>query len=181
MKLQKFSTCVVGALSILCAAAQAAPMTNTASVGVHAGLGVLGDSGGSHFDVGADASYAILPPLFVAGQFSYIDRGSISSAGNSATGSLYLLTGSLNYDAQNYIPGSFVGVAMGIGINHTSATIGTISASNTDSNFYIGPRVGYDYPLSSSFTIGGEGSWLLTAGNSAPNVLQVVAVLKYWL
>lgn len=151
------------------------------TLGIDAGIDFLGDSGGTHFNLGVNGTYPILPPFFVGLDFNYIDRGTISSSTISTTGSLYLLTASANLDTSGYIPGSYVGFLFGPGWNHTGTTIGGVSTSNTDSVFYVGPRVGYDYPLSNRVSIGGQANWFLTPSNGAPNILSVLALLKLWI
>ena len=162
-------------------AANAAPLPNPISLGVHAGTGILGDGGGAQIDLGVDGSYDLSAPFFVAAGFSWINQGNIQSSTVNTSGSLYLLDGSMNLDTSGIVPDTFAGLAIGLQFNHTSVSAGTINASTTDTSLIVGPRIGYDYALSSSFTIGGEGDLFITTGSNSPNVLQLIAVLKLWL
>jgi hypothetical protein len=184
IKLGNLAACLAAFAISTSAQAAIGSSTSGLTAGVHAGAGILGDSGGAHLNIGANGSFpfTLFGPFFIGGDFSYMDRGSISSSGNNASGSIYLLYGSLNYETSSYFPNSFIGVAMGVGWNHTTTgAAGTTQNSNTDTNFYVGPRAGADFPISSSFTVGGQADWLITPNNGAPNVLEALAVLKYWI
>lgn len=150
------------------------------TLGVHAGPAIVGNGSGLHFDLGLNASYPLSSiPFFLGASFSWIDRGTIGSNPNSAKGSTYLVDGSLNYDTSSWFPNSFLGLALGISWDHASTTTNGVSNSVTNSGFIIGPRAGADFPFSSSFSVGGEADWMVSTSNN-PNVLELLAVLKWW-
>lgn len=151
------------------------------SIGGHPGLAILGDSSGSHFDAGLHASYAFLPPLTADFNFSYIDKGGLNINGMQATGSLYLLYASLMYDTTILYPGTSAGMAMGIGLDHLSLNSPGTSTSTTTDSFIIGPKLGYDYFMKPSLSIGGQADWLINTHANEPNILEVLFVVKWWL
>lgn len=81
-------------------------------------------------------------------------------------------------------PGQFhAGLRVGMAKSsiQTSASNGTTTVSIDDprSNLFLAPVIGYDHPIG-IISAGGEISYALGLGESAPKALTLVATGKYW-
>lgn len=143
------------------------------------GLAIPTQSGTSvRFDYGARAGYQ-LTDLVSAGVYVLTNSESVNVtvAGNTTSGSnrfwLYGVEG--NYALSDLMNGLYGGVRLGLAT--AKATANGVSATATD--FALGPKVGYDYPLSDSFSTGAEADAQFVFGNSTDAIFNVVGQLKY--
>ncbi len=163
---------------LISTSALAAP---TYDIGITAGAAVLGDGGGTHADLGAEADYSLLPPLRAGLFYNYIGLGSFSApagaSSSSASLSFFGLRGA--WDLSAITPGLSAGAKVALGWESQSQTVGAASNSSSNTGLYIGPEVSWDVPLGGGFTLGAEVNWLLTP-SSNPNSLNVLAAFRFW-
>lgn len=159
------------------ALADTGPSESGADVGVLAGVAFANQDIGGHFTWGATAHYKIMPNVNIGAFFSYYSN-SVTLTNGALSGSSYdqhytQLAAEANY-LFDMLPGAYLGLKMGIGLQSTSLT-----DSTTSTHYLIGPDIGYDVPIGSGLSLGGQINVLYET--SSPNVTatNLLAVLKY--
>jgi hypothetical protein len=114
-----------------------------------------------------------------------IDASLSSDAGSA---SLRTSTWFAGAEAQYVFSGTLDGFSLGMKAGMaksskeatSSNTSGTsIAISDSSSQFFVAPKLAYDYPIS-RFTIGGETSYIYGFGTGAPKALMLQLVAKFW-
>jgi hypothetical protein len=155
------------------------------TLGGQAGAGILSDGGGTHFELGLESLYNVFGPISVGAYVDYLSRGSVVDPlnGDTVSASYLLYGGQVMYDTSLIIPGSSVGMRVGLARNARSVQLLSNGSemNQDDTNFSIGPVVAYDVPLNPEWSAGGEANWQISSGDSVNNVLGLLATLKYHL
>lgn len=155
------------------------------SVGVLGGMGFYNSSLGNQPTVGIMGNYKLDPNIGV-GVIGHIGiMGAVAGAGTITSVSYY--NAHINYSLATLLPelpGLWVAARAGIAVIHQS--LNTVATGNSAA-FDLGPAVGYDYMLSSDFSLGLDLSYLFatSANPSGTNSMTVssfnsLVALKYY-
>lgn len=149
---------------------------SSAYVGVLLGVGISG----SHvlLEPGLEGGYRFQPEFSVGiyGQefSSSADVGSVSASSHTW---LYGVAGDYYFPQ---VQGLHAGLKIGLQSEvDTSTSTGTGTVSGTTTNFTFAPEVGYDHPLSSEFSIGGQVDLFLPIANGTVAIFNLLASAKY--
>lgn len=151
-----------------------AELLSAAGLGVGALVGATFSSNPTQFTFGVEAQHKLIPPIGLGVALTYFNSGTTLS-GTNYSNSFYAVTGQALYHFQGQLDGLHAGVNLGAGISSTS-----IPGRDGSTDFIIGPMVGYDLPLVSQLTIGGEGTVFFTTQSNGNTIWQILAALKYW-
>ncbi len=125
-------------------------------------------------------------PLMAVGPFFF--KYGMGLETTSDTGNAIVSSSSLFYgvEADAILKDSLRGFQIGLklGIAHLSTeveawdSVSSISISNTLNKFFLGPKLGYDYPVG-RFTVGGELSYIFGIGPYSPKVFSLLLAPKF--
>ncbi len=151
-------------------------------VGPEAGFGLLNSGAGSRLDYGISLGNRLLPNLLAGIYYDYIPFGSVSSPdGTSVSGSEKFYGFELRYDFTPLVSGLTFGARGGLSSISTQAITATTGQDNqSSSGFAWGPVLGYEKPISTSWTAGGIMYILIPSEVAANNVFGLLATLKFW-
>ncbi len=142
-------------------------------VGAQLGLGFINNGVGMQPTFGLTGGYNLLPDLLTVGAFvDYIGGGQIESAtlalkDSGQTIIYYGLEG--NYPLTFLIEGARVGLKLGLASSSISgATPGVFVDDVSKTQFFIGPKAEYYYPIAHGFSVGGEANVLFKTTNDEP-------------
>jgi hypothetical protein len=179
-----FSACFASICSFPAALLADGPVASSGiTLGGQAGAGILSDGGGTHFEFGVEGLYNLLGPISVGGYIDYLSRGSVVDPlnGNTVSASYLLYGGQVMYDTSLILPGSSLGMRVGLARNARSVQLLSNGSemNQDDTNFSIGPVFSYDVQLNQVWSAGGEANWQISSGDNVNNVVGVLATLKY--
>lgn len=145
-------------------------------VGVPLGIASVSKGGGTHFTIGAEAGYKLLPNISLGGFFNYVSlsSGSITAGTVTVTGAgsnLYMLGGEGTYHLSSILENLRLAAKVGLAIVSSPGT--------SASNFMIGPKVGYDYAFPGGLSVGPSVEWMYVAASSTFSVFSVVGEIRY--
>jgi hypothetical protein len=151
------------------------------NVGALAGLGFVSGSLGTQLVLGLNGEYKLAPAYGVGMYFTY---NSVSQT-SPASGNVLTFAPEANYHFDGLLTGFRVGGKVGLAIlnqNTGSAALipGTTSATQSTTSLVTGPHVGYDYPIMSSVSLGGETNFLFYTASGGFNAFNILGNLKYW-
>ena len=151
-------------------------------IGPEAGFGLLNSGSGSHLDYGFEVGTRLLPNLLGGIYYNYIPFGSVSSPdGTSVSGSEKFYGGQLVYDFTPVVTGLTFGLRLGLSnISTQAVTAATGEDDQSSSGIAWGPIVGYEKPVSTSWTAGGIMYLMVPSEAAANNVFGILGTLKYW-
>jgi hypothetical protein len=148
-------------------------------LGGNLGVGLLTEGGGGHPGFGGIAGIHFNRDISAGFFFSRVPRGSfngIEANGGQVSGALnfYGLEGQYHLER---IPGVQLGGKLALGTN--SIDVNGANTSSTD--FYFGPKLGYDYAINSFASIGVEGSILFSGADNGHSTALLLAAIKLWI
>jgi opacity protein-like surface antigen len=172
--MQKYTMSLIVSIILLLAGSANAGQTSASNiyVGPLLGASVVNNSGGTNTTYGLTGGYNFNSQWGVGIDLAFSNFTVPSPlTANLTTGMItakYLFT-----DVQ----GLFVDLGVGAGTVSVSGT----GAAPASTNFTFGPGIGYDYAVSSSWSLGAEGN-VLWINNTKPgvNIIQVLVDAKYW-
>ena len=191
-KRSKFSILLAGLALVAFSAVPAAFADSGADAGSYAGV-LLGPSFvnqglGTQFAIGGHVGTKLSPifGLGFYGTYESLGSGSASDGVNSVSASLseVILAAEPNF----FVLGDdslYVGAKIGVGLTSgsLSANINGVSASGsgTQTNFAVGPAVGYNLKLNPNWSVNAEVNsiWVTTSG-SALNLTNILFGASYW-
>jgi hypothetical protein len=147
--------------------ADAHPMGS--DIGVLGGLAVADQSIGTHLDMGVTGHVQLLPEMNVGFYYQYY----WNNYSNVGTTHNHTIAGEMNYLFSGPFDGVYAGGKAGLQLTGNSAPM---TQSGTD--FVFGPTVGYDYPLGSGLSFGGQFNLLFVTSSPVVTDANILAVLK---
>jgi hypothetical protein len=146
------------------------------SLGALLGFGFVSNNGGTQLVLGANGDYKLAPTYGVGGYFSYNALSSLPGASSS----LITLAPEANYYFEGQLTGFRIGGKAGVGFISNSVSTSASTASSSSTSFVVGPHIGYDFPIMSSVSFGGETNLLFYTANSGFSAFNLLGNLKYW-
>ena len=139
---------------------------------------------GTNLNLGVTGGWKYSPDIVLGAFYNYINQGSTSSTNGgtaiSANASVNLFGVEAGYLLGGNLQGAQIGAKIGASVASASATVGTVSTSNSATSLILGPKVAYDYQIGGNFTAGGEVNLLFTTASGGSTLTDVLGVLKYW-
>lgn len=144
----------------------------------YAGL-MLGFADPTNMDprLGYGANVGLIFPMGLTGSIYILN--STESENGVDTSVLHYGLG-VDYSLSGMFSGPLGGLHAGLKLGMATAETEFRGASNSEDFFTFGPSVGYDYPIVSYFSVGGEANLLLASGDNTVSTLYVLATGKFW-
>ncbi len=181
MLIQKFwtksvilSIAVLGLSAGLCTFAtstQADMSVSNSDLGILGGLAISSQTpySGVHLDLGLTGHVQVQPNLNVGFYYQYY----WNNYGNSATTYNHTLAVESNYLFSGDFQGLYAGAKVGLQLTGNS-----LPNTSTGTDIVLGPAVGYDVPIMTGVSVGGQANLLFVTQSPIVTNLNLVALLK---
>ncbi|OFZ53613.1 MAG: hypothetical protein A2428_15040 [Bdellovibrionales bacterium RIFOXYC1_FULL_54_43] len=138
----------------------------------HLGAGFPNNGQGTNLMFGGAFGFFWTSEYSGAVFIDHMNVGSISSSLltlNQSSQGITLFGVEANRELSDLVEGLQVGIKVGLTSTSVTATApGVFTDSQSNMNFFIGPKVAYDYPVVGNLRIGGEGNFLFKSTSDEP-------------